>query len=148
MNIKNIIHVPKPATTISTQLQTHLFLCREKKIFEKYLSILIPFTFSHLTSLIWLPSPLLQQNCLSQGFFVNLLISFSEPFSVLILSSQSILTTSFPWHVIHDVLICFPGRSILIPCTSTIHLILRTSKPYYQSPLVFPIKYDLALMGL
>lgn len=90
---------------------------------KKYLSILIPLTLSHLTSLIWLPSPPLHQNLLSQSFFVNLLVSFSEAFSVPTSSSQSTLTMSFPYHVTQsDALICLLGGPILISCTSMLTL--------------------------
>lgn len=93
VHTKNIIHVPKPWPNLPNY--SHILSFAEKKKLEKYLPILIPVTSSHLTSLIWLPSLSLQQNCLRQGCFVTLLVSFSEPFSGLILSSQSVLTVSF-----------------------------------------------------
>lgn len=126
------IHVPEPPL-----YPPKLHLCllpRAEKTLEGVFYTHCPcFLTSYFANR--LPSPPLHWNCLSQGFFVNLFASFSEPFSVLTGSSQSILKMSFSWHVIQRYSSDLPPWLLYLNLsfTSTITLCWDLLQPYCPS---------------
>lgn len=139
------IHVLEPSP-YPPKLQLYFLPCREKileRVVYTHSLYFLTFYFFNLISILTSPSKLP-----SSRFFVNLLISFPEPISVLTWPSQSILKMPFSWHTIRRYSSDLPTWLFYLNLLHfNDHLTLTTSKAILPI-LISPIKFCTCINGV